>query len=133
MKSKCAYNVGFTNINLYLINLFIVRINFTPKLPFNKEHLLRHMPVGHLIKFIVTYATPFWRENGLSGEIVSFDDFKISHNHENDDDSSFVGEAPISLVYDATSANGNAALVGFISGVAATRCTHQSVRYFMNC
>ena len=39
------------------------------------------MPVGHLIKFIVTYATPFWRENGLSGEIVSFDDFKIFDNH----------------------------------------------------
>ena len=60
-----------------------MRINFTPNLPFNKEHLLRHMPVGHLIKFIVTYAKPFWRENGLSGEIVSFDDFKIVDKHEN--------------------------------------------------
>jgi monoamine oxidase len=105
-----------------------VRINFTPELPFNKEHLLRHMPVGHLIKFIVTYATPFWRENGLSGEIVSFDDFKI---FEGSEDSSFEGEAPVSLVYDATSANGNAALVGFISGVAAARWTSQSVRCFM--
>ena len=60
-----------------LIFSFLVKISFTPNLPFNKEHLLRHMPVGHLIKFIVTYATPFWRDNGLSGEIVSFDDFKI--------------------------------------------------------
>ena len=57
-----------------------VRINFTPNLPFNKEHLLRHMPVGHLIKFIVTYSNPFWRENGFSGEIVSFDDFKLFDN-----------------------------------------------------
>ncbi|CAB3996835.1 probable flavin-containing monoamine oxidase A, partial [Paramuricea clavata] len=111
-----------------------LRINFTPCLPFNKEHLLRHMPVGHLIKFIVTYATPFWRENGLSGEIVSFDDFKIfdKHAYENgvssdeNEDTSFVGEAPVSLIYDATSANGNAALVGFISGVAAARWTSQS-------
>ena len=99
-----------------------LKIDFTPELPFNNEHLLRHMPVGHLIKFIVTYATPFWRENGLSGEIVSFDDFKLFH----ESGSSFEGEAPVSLVYDATSANGNAALVGFISGVAAARWTNQS-------
>ncbi|XP_028406743.1 probable flavin-containing monoamine oxidase A [Dendronephthya gigantea] len=110
-----------------------LNISFTPNLPFDKEHLLRHMPVGHLIKFVVTYPKTFWRENGLSGEIVSFDDFKFSDKNVNGnsestnefDDISFVGEAPVSIVYDATSANGNAALVGFISGVAAARWTHK--------
>ena len=57
-----------------------MRVNFTPPLPFNKEHLLRHMPVGHLIKFVITYATPFWREDGLSGEVVSYDNFDVSND-----------------------------------------------------
>ena len=57
-----------------------MHVDFTPPLPFNKEHLLRHMPVGHLIKFVITYATPFWREDGLSGEVVSYDNFDVSND-----------------------------------------------------
>lgn len=36
-------------------------------------------------------------------------------------------EAPVSIVYDATTDDGNAAFVGFISGLAATRWTHKTV------
>ena len=61
-----------------------VRINYTPSLPFNKNHLLSHMPVGHIIKFIITYETPFWREQGLSGEVVSFDSFDVLDESDKD-------------------------------------------------
>ena len=43
-----------------------------------------------------------------------------------------MAEAPVSLVYDATSAKGNAALVGFISGTAAAKWTHKSVSKWLN-
>uniref|UniRef100_A0A3Q3WDR5 monoamine oxidase n=1 Tax=Mola mola TaxID=94237 RepID=A0A3Q3WDR5_MOLML len=50
----------------------------------------QNMPVGHMIKFIITYQTAFWKEKGVSGET--------------------------SVTSDATSPCGNAALVGFIAG-----------------
>lgn len=109
-------------------------VNFTPSLPFNKKHLLHHMPVGHLIKFVITYVTPFWREDGLSGEVVSYDNFDFPNDGEvnkngtsdNITKTPLTNEAPVSVVYDATTADGNAALVGFISGLAATKWTHKT-------
>jgi monoamine oxidase len=32
------------------------------------------MPAGSVIKYQIGYTTPFWREQGLSGSAVSFDD-----------------------------------------------------------
>jgi monoamine oxidase len=44
------------------------RIAYTPGLPAGKRTLLRAMTPGSLTKAEAVYATPFWREAGLSGQ-----------------------------------------------------------------
>lgn len=81
------------------------KIQYQPALPSQREFLTQNMPVGHMIKFLITYPTAFWREKGFSGEIVTGSST----------------ECPFCVTFDATSPNGNAALVGFIAGELATR------------
>uniref|UniRef100_A0A3Q0QVJ1 Amine oxidase n=1 Tax=Amphilophus citrinellus TaxID=61819 RepID=A0A3Q0QVJ1_AMPCI len=80
------------------------KINYQPALPSQREFLTQNMPVGHMIKFIITYKTAFWKEKGFSGEIVA---------------GSSSG-CPFCITFDATSPSGNAALVGFIAGQHAS-------------
>ncbi|KAJ8346967.1 hypothetical protein SKAU_G00283680 [Synaphobranchus kaupii] len=80
------------------------KIQYSPALPTEKDRLAQSMPVGHLIKFIVTYPTAFWREKGFSGEIVV---------HAS-------AICPFSVTFDATSPSGNPALLGFIAGEQAS-------------
>ncbi|KAM9841707.1 putative flavin-containing monoamine oxidase A [Aulostomus maculatus] len=81
------------------------KIHYTPSLPSQREFLTQNMPMGHMIKFIITYHTAFWREKGFSGEIVA----GASTN------------CPFCVTFDATSPSGNAALVGFIAGQLASQ------------
>ena len=46
-------------------------IAFEPALPPEYEKLTEHWPQGNLSKAYVAYDTPFWRENGCSGEALS--------------------------------------------------------------
>uniref|UniRef100_A0AC35GED2 Amine oxidase n=1 Tax=Panagrolaimus sp. PS1159 TaxID=55785 RepID=A0AC35GED2_9BILA len=72
-------------------------------MPYAKKQLFDGAPQGSLLKFIATYETPFWRAKGFSGEILS------------SGATNFKGEVlPLVCVYDATTQNGNPALVGFI-------------------
>ncbi|XP_047228580.1 probable flavin-containing monoamine oxidase A isoform X2 [Girardinichthys multiradiatus] len=80
------------------------KIQYQPALPSMREFLTQNMPVGHMMKFIVTYQTAFWKEKGFSGEIVAG-----SSTH-----------CPFCVTFDATSPRGSPALVGFISGQQAT-------------
>ncbi|XP_055369450.1 probable flavin-containing monoamine oxidase A isoform X3 [Betta splendens] len=80
------------------------KIHYEPALPSQREFLTQNMPVGHMIKFIITYQTAFWREKGFSGEVVAGSGTKC----------------PFSVTYDATSPGGSAALVGFIAGEQAS-------------
>ncbi|XP_063067468.1 probable flavin-containing monoamine oxidase A [Engraulis encrasicolus] len=79
------------------------QLQYQPPLPAERQLLCQHMPVGHLMKFIITYPTAFWREKGYSGEIVA----RPSN------------ECPFSVTFDATSPSGSPALVGFIAGLQA--------------
>ncbi|XP_060924547.1 amine oxidase [flavin-containing] A [Limanda limanda] len=81
------------------------KIQYHPALPSQREFLTQNMPMGHLIKFIITYQTAFWREKGFSGEIVTGSST----------------ECPFCVTFDATSPGGNAALVGFIAGQQASQ------------
>jgi len=81
-------------------------IKFSPPLPQNHQLLLESMPVGHLTKFIVTYDKAYWRDAGFSGEVVSNGGRPLLD----------CKSGPISIVYDATTHNQVAALVGFIAG-----------------
>lgn len=79
------------------------QICYEPALPTERLRLTQCLPVGHMMKFIVTYPTAFWKEKGFSGEIVA----RPSE------------DCPLSVTFDATSPRGNPALVGFITGVQA--------------
>ncbi|HUS67431.1 MAG TPA: flavin monoamine oxidase family protein [Kofleriaceae bacterium] len=74
------------------------RLRYAPELPWARDQLTQRVPMGATIKCIATYATPFWREAGLSGEAVST-------------------EGPVTVVFDDTSHDGrHAALLGFMVG-----------------
>jgi len=47
------------------------KIDFDPALPPSSAHLLRRYVPGAVIKTIVSYDEPFWRDDGLSGETVA--------------------------------------------------------------
>ncbi|XP_067088236.1 amine oxidase [flavin-containing]-like, partial [Osmerus mordax] len=79
------------------------KINYQPPLPSQREHLTQNMAPGHLIKFIITYGTAFWRKKGFSGEIVA----QPSE------------ASPLCVTFDATTPRGSPALVGFIAGLQA--------------
>lgn len=47
------------------------RIDFQPALPAARLQLQTRMPMGSVIKALVAYERPFWREDGWSGEAIS--------------------------------------------------------------
>jgi monoamine oxidase len=47
------------------------RIRFEPALPPARAQLHARMPMGSVIKALVAYQRPFWREQGFSGEAIS--------------------------------------------------------------
>lgn len=47
------------------------RIHYTPALPAGRDALTQRMPMGSVIKALIAYPRPFWREQGLSGEVIS--------------------------------------------------------------
>ncbi|AFS14391.1 MULTISPECIES: flavin monoamine oxidase family protein [Mycobacterium avium complex (MAC)] len=50
------------------------RLRYVPAMPALRDGLTQQMPAGSVIKFQVGYDTPFWREDGLSGFVLSLDD-----------------------------------------------------------
>jgi len=47
------------------------RIVYDPILPASRDQLTQRMPMGALGKAIALYKTPFWRADGLNGQVVS--------------------------------------------------------------
>lgn len=78
-------------------------IEWSPALPIKRQRLMQNMPMGSAIKIISIYPTPFWREQGLSGEMVT-------------------DTGPLRMSFDVTppsinqQAPSSGALVGFILG-----------------
>ena len=73
------------------------KIAFEPSLPHQRATLNARMAMGATIKTITRYRAPFWRDLGLSGEVVCTD-------------------GPLTVVFDNTDENGEASLLGFIVG-----------------
>jgi monoamine oxidase len=77
------------------------RISYDPPLPARRDQLVQNMPQGSVIKFHVLYDTPWWRDEGLSGTVVSPD-------------------GPIGVAFDGTPPAGTPGIVtGFFEGPAA--------------
>jgi monoamine oxidase len=49
------------------------RIDYTPDLPAPRDELTQRVPQGRLIKATAIYDTPFWREQGLTGQALAVD------------------------------------------------------------
>lgn len=49
------------------------RIAYHPALPARRDSLTQQMPAGSVIKMNIGYETPFWREEGLNGSVLSLD------------------------------------------------------------
>ncbi|MCQ4207031.1 flavin monoamine oxidase family protein [Streptomyces longispororuber] len=47
------------------------RIDVDPLLPAARDQLAQRLPMGSIGKAIAVYATPFWRADGLNGQVVS--------------------------------------------------------------
>lgn len=79
-------------------------IEFTPGLSPGRAQLAQRMPMGSVVKVTAVYDSPFWRQEGLSGEAVS-------------------GAGPIAATFDNTPPDDGApgVLLGFIGGGEASR------------
>jgi monoamine oxidase len=47
------------------------RIDYVPALPITRDQLTQQLPHGQVIKVMVAYDTPWWRDEGLSGQAAS--------------------------------------------------------------
>ncbi|MDY7232207.1 flavin monoamine oxidase family protein [Hyalangium rubrum] len=83
------------------------RMDFGAELPATRRRAHTELPMGSVIKMVATYARPFWREAGYSGEAVS-------------------DVGPIRLCFDDSGPGGHhPALVGFFLGDTAKAWTQK--------
>ncbi|MGJ9423618.1 flavin monoamine oxidase family protein [Aeromicrobium sp. CF3.5] len=62
------------------------RMRYVPALPVARDAVTQQMPAGSVIKFQVGYDTPFWREDGLNGQVQSLDHaFNVIFDNSPDD------------------------------------------------
>ncbi|XP_078610498.1 putative flavin-containing monoamine oxidase A [Branchiostoma floridae x Branchiostoma japonicum] len=94
------------------------RIEYSPPLPMERDHLTQNMPVGHTIKYVATYRRAFWRDRDFSGEVVAYD-------RTADVDGCDTG--PIQIAYDNTTGNGNPGLVAFMCANYAKQWASRSI------
>ncbi|KAE8284868.1 Amine oxidase [flavin-containing] A [Larimichthys crocea] len=113
------YAKVMTATNTYLCRAVIVtcplnlaaKIHYEPPLPSQRESLMMNMPMGNILKFIITFKTAFWKEKGYSGEIAT----GSSTN------------CPFTVTFDASTPYGSPALVGFIAGKQANEWSSKEV------
>ena len=86
------------------------RIDFSPQLPAARRRLMKRIVPGRLIKWEAVYDTPFWREQGLSGQAVA-------------------DVGPATTTFDNTPPRGEPGILfGFVGGVQARRFVDGSRR-----
>jgi monoamine oxidase len=74
------------------------RIDYNPILPPLRDQLTQRTPQGTLMKFDAIYPTPFWRPQGLSGQVVS-------------------EQGPVKVTFDVSPQDGSIGIMmGFVGG-----------------
>lgn len=81
------------------------RIRYMPALSPHRDHLTQNVPMGWVIKIQVAFDEPFWRNDGLSGFVVSLDH-------------------PVSVMFDNSPPDlRSGVLLGFLEGDQARKAT----------
>jgi monoamine oxidase len=81
------------------------RIDYKPRLPALRDQLTQRFPMGSVIKTFAVYDTPFWREDGLTGQATS-------------------DTGPAKITFDASPQAGRpGVLLGFVEGQEARDLT----------
>jgi monoamine oxidase len=81
----------------------VPEIRFEPQLTGKRAELVKNMPMGAVIKHTAVYDRPFWRDEGLSGMVVS-------------------DEGPIHIVFDNSLPDAmKGVLIGFSEATAARK------------
>lgn len=74
------------------------RLHYEPQLPGHRDQLTQRMPMGSIIKVHCVYERPFWRDEGLSGQVAS-------------------DSGPVCVTFDNSPESGTpGVLMGFIDG-----------------
>ncbi len=74
------------------------RIDYAPKLPAERDQLTQRVNQGTLMKVACIYDEPFWRDAGLNGTVVSYDE-------------------PVGVTYDGSPPDGTPGVIfGFVGG-----------------
>jgi monoamine oxidase len=77
------------------------RIDYDPPLPAYRDQLTQRMTMGAAIKYLVLYDEPFWRAEGLTGQVIS-------------------PHSPLRAVLDSSPPDGSpGVLTGFVTGPPA--------------
>ena len=77
------------------------RIEYDPPMPAVRDGLTQRMAMGSVVKCMAVYPEPFWRAEGLSGQVTSAD-------------------GPVSVTYDNSPPDGSpGVLLAFLEGAAA--------------
>jgi putrescine oxidase len=72
----------------------VPRISFVPPLPVQNYQMYQHMSLGLVMKIHAVYATPFWRDSGLSGTAFGPDQLvheAYDNTNDGDDRGTLVG------------------------------------------
>jgi monoamine oxidase len=79
------------------------RLVYDPPLPGLRDQLTQHMPQGSVVKCMAIYPEPFWRAEGLTGQVTS-------------------EAGPVKVVFDNSPPDGSpGVLLGFLEGRQARR------------
>ena len=85
------------------------RIDYSPALPSWRDQLTQRLPAGSVIKVYAVYDEPFWRADGLNGQVGS-------------------DEGPVKVVFDNSPPEGTpGTLVGFLEGDEGRRWARRSL------
>lgn len=89
------------------------RIDYQPALPADRDQLTQRMPAGAVIKCMAVYDTPFWRDDGLNGQVAT-------------------NRPPVKVTFDNSPPSGDVGiLLAFVEGRAAVelgRVTESELR-----
>lgn len=85
------------------------RLTYQPPLPGMRDQLTQRIPAGAVIKIQVIYKTPFWRKQGMTGQVASF-------------------EGPVKIVFDNSLPNDSRGiLLGFMEANDGRKASEWSI------